>query len=179
MWSIHNDGGTSGAKETAMNTTRFERRALPTFFMAGWVVFFGVIENAQAQPVNPVPPPPPPVFNPATPNTAPTQREVPVSPGLPSALPGSQVRSPSDGSLPSAAARTHRRAVSSATTTSKPAKARGGRHSPRHRHWSRSRVTDGTVGTSYYYYSALGWGYGPYPCVWRRGWDGHWWHACY
>src|ERR1700676_3324830 len=57
MWSIHNDGGTSGAKETAMNTTRFERRSLPTFFMAGWVAFFGVIENAQAQPVNPVPPP--------------------------------------------------------------------------------------------------------------------------
>lgn len=137
--------GKSYSKDTAMHMTRFERMALAKFFVAGWLAFCGVaIEHAQAQIVNPVPPPPPPVFNPSTPYTVPQSPETPVSPGTPSTLP---LSSP-DGNPPSAAARSHRPAVTSATVTSNVAKARGGRHSHRHhrRKSSRGSHTAGTEG---------------------------------
>jgi len=166
-----------------MHTTRFERTVLAKFFVAGWVAFFCVaIEHAQAQLVNPPPPPPPPVFNPSTPYTVPQSPETPVSPGMPRTLPGSEALPPQDGSLPSAAARSHRRAVTSATMTSNVAKARGERHSPRH-HPSRGShgAAVAIVGTmaAPYYYPLLDWSNGPYPsCVWRREWGGYWARIC-
>jgi hypothetical protein len=166
-----------------MQTTRFERMALARVFVAGWVAFFGVaIEQAKAQAVNAPPPPPPPVFNPSTPYTVPQPPETPVSPGLPSALPGSEVVSPSVGSPPSAVARSHRRQVTPATGTSNVAKAHGRRHSARRYHRYRSRGSyagAGQVsGPSYYpfgplSYSPFGYDLGPY-CGWRREWDGYW-----
>ena len=133
----------TGSKETAMQTTRFERVALARFFVAGWVAFFGVA-IAQAQPLSTAPPPPqpPPTFNPSTPYTVPQSPETPVSPGLPSAPSRSEVVSPSGGSPPSAVARTHRQPVT-ATRTSNVAKVREGRHSPRprRRNWSRASHT--------------------------------------
>lgn len=169
-----------------MHTTRFERMTLAKFFVAGWVAFFGVaIEHAQAQFVNPVPPPPPPVFNPSSPNTVPQSPETPVSPGTPSTFPRSEVLSPRDGSPPSTAARSHRRAVTSATVTSKVAKARGRRHRPRHHRWSRSRGSDGRAGAIVFAtvaapskYSPFDRGYGQYPCIRRREWDGYWVRSC-
>ena len=167
-----------------MHTTGFERMALAKVFVAAWVAFFGVaIEHAQAQPVNPVPPPPPPVFNPSSPNTVPQPRETPVSPGMPSALPGSSgAFSPSVGITPSADAHPHRRAVTSTTVRSNVAKARGGRDSHRHHRLSGSRGSDGTAaGPNYYtpsYYFPFGWGHGWYSCVWHREWDGEWFHDC-
>jgi hypothetical protein len=129
-----------------MQTTRFERMALARIFVAGWVAFFSVA-IAQAQPLSTAPPPPqpPPTFNPSTPNTVPQSPETPVSPGLPSALPGSSaVVSPSGGSPPGAVARSHRRPVT-ATATSSVAKTHESRHSPRYhrRNWSRGSQTAG------------------------------------
>ena len=67
-----------------MQLTRFERIMLAKFVVAGWVSFFGgTIKHAQAQIPYPIPPPPPPIFNPSTPYTVPSTRQVPVSPGLP------------------------------------------------------------------------------------------------
>jgi hypothetical protein len=133
-----------GSKENAMQTTRVERMALTRIFLAGWVAFFSlVIEHAQAQFPEPPPPQPSPTFNPSTPYTVPQSRETPVSPGLPSALPRSEVVSPSGGSPPSAVARSHRRPVT-ATETANVAKMRQSRHSPR-RHpqsWSQSQTVD-------------------------------------
>ena len=170
---------TIGSKETAMHMTRFERMALARFFVVGWVAFFGVaIENAQAQPVNPVPPPPAPVFNPSTPNTVPQSRETPVSPGTSSTLPKSEALSPSNGSPPRAVARSHRR---SATTTPNVAKARS-RHSPRHHRRNLSRGSDGAVGmvssSAPDYRPPLGYEHGLL-CVWRQEWDGYWAPACF
>lgn len=80
--------------------------ALAMFFVAGWVVFIGgAVKPAQAQFVNPIPPPPPPVFNPSSPYAVPNARGVPVSPGLPSNLPNSEIgpnRSRLGGELPPA-----------------------------------------------------------------------------
>src|SRR5580704_14649946 len=62
------------------------------FFVAGCAAGFGAcvtVECGHTQFVNPVPPPPPPVFNPSSPYTIPQTRETPVSPNLPSTLPGS------------------------------------------------------------------------------------------
>lgn len=73
------------------------------------------------------PPPPPPTFNPVTPYTVPQSPDTPASPGLPSAVPESEVVSPSIERPPSAPARSHRRRVISATATSNVAKAHGGR----------------------------------------------------
>jgi hypothetical protein len=83
-----------------MRATRFERTALTSFFVAGWVIFFSAaIAHAQPLYANPPPPQPPPTFNPSTPYTVPQSPETPVSPGLPSAPPGSSaVVSPSVGS---------------------------------------------------------------------------------
>ena len=131
----------TGSKETAMQTTRFKRMALARFFVAGWVAFFGVA-TAHAQPLSTTPPPPqpPPTFNPSTPSIVPQSPETPVSPGLPSASPGSSaVAPPSGGSPPGAAARTHRQPVT-ATRTSNVAKTHESRHSarPHRRNWSRA-----------------------------------------
>ena len=138
-----------GSKETAMQTTRFDRMALARIFVAGWVAFFSLaIEHAQAHFPNPPPPQPPPTFNPSTPYTVPQSPETPVSPGLPSALPrSSEVVSPSGGSPPSAVARSHRRPVT-ATGTSNVAKTHESRHSPRRhrRNWSRESQTADTEG---------------------------------
>ena len=130
----------TGSKETAMQTTRFERVALARFFVAGWVAIFGAA-IAQAQPLSTAPPPPqpPPTFNPSTPSTVPQAPETPVSPG-PSAIPRSSVVvSPSGGSPPGAVARTHRQPVT-ATRTTHVAKTHEGRLSPRphRRNWSRA-----------------------------------------
>ena len=133
-----------GSKETAMQTTRFERMALARIFVAGWVAFFSLaIEHAQPHYPEPPPPQPPPTFNPSTPYTVPQSPETPVSPGLPSALPrSSEGVSPSGGSPPGAVARSHRRPVT-ATGTSNVAKTHESRHSPRRhpRNWSRGSQT--------------------------------------
>jgi hypothetical protein len=133
-----------GSKETAMQTTRFERMALARIFVAGWVAFFSVaIGHAQPLYTAPPPPQPPPTFNPSTPYTVPQSPETPVSPGLPSASPGSSAGvSPSVESPPGAVARSHRRPVT-ATRTSNVAKAQEGPHSPgpHRRNWSRASHT--------------------------------------
>ena len=133
--------GYAGSKETAMQMTRFERMALAVFFAAGWLAFCSVaIAHAQPLYANPPPPQPGPTFNPSTPYTVPQSPETPVSPGLPSATPGSSaVVSPSVGIPPGAVARSHRRPVT-ATRTSNAAKTHASRHSPRrhHRNWSRA-----------------------------------------
>ena len=138
-----------GSKETAMQTTRFERMALAKFFVAGWVAFFSVaIAHAQPLYTAPPPPQPPPTFNPSTPHTVPQSPETPVSPGLPSAIPrSSEGVSPSGGSPPGAVARSHRRPVT-ATGTSNAAKTHASRHSPRHppRNWSRRSHTADSEG---------------------------------
>ena len=125
-----------------MQTTRFERMALAVFFVTGWLAFCSVaIAHAQPLYANPPPPQPPPTFNPSTPYTVPQSPETPVSPGLPSASPGSSaVVSPSGGSPPGAVARSHRRPV---TATGTSAKTHESRHSPRrlHRNWSGASQT--------------------------------------
>jgi hypothetical protein len=133
-----------------MQTTRFERMVLARIFLAGWVAFFSLaIEHAQAQFPEPPPPQPPPTFNPSTPYTVPQSPETPVSPRLPSALPRSEVVSPSAGSPPSAVARSHRRPVT-ATGTSNLAKTRESRDRPRphRRNWSRGSQTADSEGLS-------------------------------
>jgi len=131
-----------------MQTTRFERMALAGIFVAGWVAFFSVA-TAHAQPLyaNPPPPQPPPTFNPSTPYTVPQSPEIPVSPGLPSALPRSEVVSPSVESPPGAVARSHRRPVT-ATGTSNVAKTHESRQSPRRhpRNWSQSQTAVSEAG---------------------------------
>jgi hypothetical protein len=121
-----------------MQATRFERMALARIFMAGWVAFFSAAA-AHAQPLyaNPPPPQPPPTFNPSTPYTVPQSPETPVSPGLPNALPRSEVLSPSGGSPPDAVARARPRPVTAAGTSNL-AKTHESRHSPRphRRNWS-------------------------------------------
>jgi hypothetical protein len=133
-----------GSKETAMQTTRFDRMALTKLFVAGWVAFFSAaVAHAQPLYANPPPPQPPPTFNPATPYTVPQSPETRVSPGLPSGAPGSSaVVSPTVGSPPGAVARAHRRPVT-ATGTSNVAKTHASRHSPRRhsRNWSRGSHT--------------------------------------
>ena len=132
-----------GSKETAMQTTRFERMALARFFVAGWVAFSSVaIAHAQPLYTAPPPPQPPPTFNPSTPYTVPQAPETPVSPGSPSALPrSSEGVSPSGGSPPGTVARSHRRPVTP-TETSDVAKKHESRHSPRRypRNWSQSQT---------------------------------------
>ena len=89
--------------------TRFERTALTSFFVAGWVAFFSAA-TAHAQPLYPdrPPPQPPPSFNPSTPYTVPQPPYSPISPGLPNAVPRSAYVSPSMGSPPRAVARSRR-----------------------------------------------------------------------
>jgi hypothetical protein len=104
-----------------MHATRFERMALTSLFVAGWVTFFSAaIAHAQPLYASPPPPQPPPTFNPSTPYTVPQSPETPVAPGVPNAVPRSEVVSPSVGSPRRAVTRSHRRAHE-------------GRRSPRHR----------------------------------------------
>src|ERR1700685_117611 len=142
-------GRYTGSKETAMQTTGFERTALARIFVAGWMVFFSLaIDHAQAQQYpQPPPPQPGPTFNPSTPYTVPQAPETPVSPGLPSALPGSEPVSPSSESPPAAVAHSPRQPVT-ATATSNVAKTHESRHSPRRhrRTWSQSQTTGSEVG---------------------------------
>jgi len=146
-----------------MHKTKFGRIALAKFFVAGWVALLGgAIEYAQAQFVNPVPPPPPPVFNPSTPYTVPQPRQTPVSPGLPSSPPKSGTLSPSDGSPPTAVARSHRQV------------ARAGGSGPLHRGRSLTRRSNGSAPD---YRLPLDYS-GPY-CFWQRYWDGYWEPACF
>jgi hypothetical protein len=150
-----------GSKETAMQTTRFERMALAKFFVAGWLAFFSLgIEHSQAQFPEPPPPQPPPTFNPSTPYTVPQSPETPVSPGLPSAPPRSGAVSPSGP--PSAVARSHRQPVT-ATGTSNVAKTHESRHSPQphRRNWSRGSQTADSEGlwtTVRFTVESNGWG---------------------
>lgn len=137
-----------GSQETAMQTTRFRRMALARIFAAGWLAFFSLaIEHAQAQFPEPPPPQPGPTFNPSTPYTVPQSPETPVSPGLPSALPRSEVVSPSGGDPPGAVAPSHRQPVT-ATRTAKVAKTHESRLSPRphRRNWSRASHTSDSEG---------------------------------
>jgi hypothetical protein len=142
-------GRCTGSKETAMQTTGFERTALARIFVAGWMVFFSLtIDHAQAQQYpEPPPPQPGPTFNPSTPYIVPQAPETPVSPGLPSALPRSEVVSPPGESPPAAVAHSQQRPVT-ATATSNVAKTHESRHSPRrHRlNWSQSQTTGTEVG---------------------------------
>jgi hypothetical protein len=176
-----------------MHRTGFERMAVTKFLAAGWVFFFTLsLVPAQAQFVNPVPPPPPPVFNPSSPNTVAPPGETPVAPTLPSASPsGSELPSPSVVSPPiqpippTTATQSQPSTAPSEAAPSKVAKARAARHHPSHYRFSRSRrvvvaagpVILGPVAAPYYY-SLLGWGIGPYPCGWRREWDGYWVRDC-
>jgi hypothetical protein len=121
----------------------------------------------------------------------PQSPETPVSPGTPSTLPGHQVLTPQGESLPSAAVRSHRRAVTSTAVTSKVAKVRGGRHSPRRHRLSRSRGGDGATGAMVsrapavrcpcyfppYARSNYQLQYAPV-CSWHREWDGQWFKDC-
>jgi hypothetical protein len=129
-----------GAKETAMQMTRFERMAPARIFVVGWVAFFGAaVAHAQPLYANPPPPQPPPTFNPSTPYTVPQAPETPVSPGLPSALPrSSEGVSPSSGSPPGAVARSHRRPAT-VTKASNAAKTHESGYSPRRYPRSRSQ----------------------------------------
>ena len=67
-----------------MQATRFERKALTSFFVAGWMVFFSAA-IAHAQLHGRPPPQPKPTFNPSTPYTVPQSPQTRVSPGLPNA----------------------------------------------------------------------------------------------
>ena len=141
-------GRCTGSKETAMQTTRFERMTLARIFVAGWVAFFSAaVAHAQPLYANPPPPQPGPTFNPSTPYTVPQAPETPVSPGLPSALPRSEVVSPPGESPPAAVAHSQRRPVTG-TATSNVTKTHEGRYSPRrHRlNWSQSQTTGTEVG---------------------------------
>lgn len=169
-----------------MPATRLERTALATFFVAGWVACFGIaIDPAQAQFVNPPPPPPPPVFNPSVPNTVPQAPEAPVSPGLPSALPGSNsnVVLPPDDTLPSTVARSHR-AATPKTAASGAATVHAGRHHAGHHRLSRSRESYATMAYGPverpYYVSPFGWGFNSpvRSCAWEQHWDGYWAPTC-
>ena len=166
-----------------MQRTKFERMALATFFLTGWLIGVGgAIEHAQAQTVNPVPPPPPPVFNPIPPNTTVPQPSVaPVSPGTPSTLPGSEAVSPSEETVPSTATRSHERAVTSTPETPSVAQKRTGRHVSTRHHWRRESYA-GTAVRCPCYFPPYAWGdypldYGP-ACVWHREWDGRWFNHC-
>ena len=137
-----------GSKETAMQTTRFERMVLAGIFVAGWLAFFSLaVETAQAQFPEPPPPQPPPTFNPSTPYTVPQPLATPVSPGLPRAFPSSSEGISPSGGPPSAVAHAHRPPVT-ATRTSSVAKTHESRHSPRRhpRSWSRGSHTADSEG---------------------------------
>ena len=136
-----------------MPTRRFERIALVQLLVGGCAVVFGLIEHAQAQPVNIPHAPPPPVFNPSSPNTVPQPSYTPLSPATPSTVPGSEVTSPVNEGRPRTAARSHRRA-SVATAGS-----------------VYYRAGPIVIGPPPVAYSGFGYGYG---CAWRRAWDGYW-----
>jgi hypothetical protein len=170
-----------------MPATKLKWMAPATCFVAGWVACFGIaIDSAQAQFVNPPPPPPPPVFNPSVPNTVPQAPEAPVSPGLPSALPGSNsnVVLPPDDTLPSTVARSHPQTATPKTAASGGATGHGHRHGAKHHRLTRSHDSYATMAYAPawrpYYVSPFGWGFDSpvRSCVWLRHWDGYWAPTC-
>jgi hypothetical protein len=147
-----------GSKETAMPTRRFERKTLAQLLVGGCAVVFGLIEHAQAQPVNIPHAPPPPVVNPSSPNTVPQPSYTPPTPSTrsttPSTVPSDKVTSPvNEGRTAYSRARSHRRA-STATAGS-----------------VYYRAGPIVIGPPPVAYSYIGYGY---PCAWQRSWDGYW-----
>jgi hypothetical protein len=123
-----------GSKETAMLTRGFDRIALAQC-LAGALVL-GLIEHAQAQPVNPPTPQPSPSFNPSSPNTVPQPSYRPITPTTPSitpttpsAPPSSDVTPPANEERPSTTARSEQPPVAK-------------RHTVRHHHHYRGRYID-------------------------------------
>jgi hypothetical protein len=101
------DSRTSGSKETAMPTRRFERIALAQILASGCAIAFSafiLIELAQAQPgyVPPPPPLPPPTLNPSNPGTVPQPSYKPITPSTPSTTPSTQSTVPSVEAAPRA-----------------------------------------------------------------------------
>jgi hypothetical protein len=150
-----------------MPTRRFERITLAHLLLGGFAVVFGLIEHAQAQPVNIPHAPPPPVVNPSSPNTVPQPSYTPptpstrsttpstrsITPLTPSTVPSGEVTSPAnEGPTAYRHARSHRRA--SATTGS-----------------VNYRAGPIVIGPPPVAYSYIGYGY---PCAWQRSWDGYW-----
>jgi hypothetical protein len=74
-----------GSKAIAMRMERARILVAGCAAVFGWCV---AIEHAPAQPLIPLAPPQPPIFNPSSPNIVPQTSEAPVSPNVPSALPG-------------------------------------------------------------------------------------------
>jgi len=94
-----------------MRVTSTRYVAIVCVLLAAAAVLFGpaIERDAVAQPMPPPPPllmpqpmPAPPIFNPSTPYTAPTGREVPVSPGLPGSPGGFHGGAALGAELPSA-----------------------------------------------------------------------------
>ena len=107
-----------GSKETAMPTRRFERIILAQLLVGGCAVVFGLIEHAQAQPVNIPHAPPPPVVNPSSPNivpqpsyTPPTPSTRSTTPSTPTTVPSGEVRSPAREEPSSTTTRSERTSV--------------------------------------------------------------------
>ena len=161
-----------------MPMRRFKRITPAQLLMGGCVVVFGLIEHAQAQPVNIPHAPPPPVVNPSSPNTVPQPSYTSPTPSTRSTttstrsiVPSGEVTSPAnERSTAYSRARSHRRAsAASAAAYSRPR--------------SRGRASAATTGSVYYRagpiilgpppvaYSYIGYGY---PCAWQRSWDGYW-----
>jgi len=133
-----------------MLTRRSERIALAQFLIGALVL--GVIEHAQAQPVNPPTPRPSPTFNPSSPNVVPQPSYRPASPATRSTVSGSEFTSPADEGLPRRAARSHRRATVYGA-------------GPVYR---AGPIVTGPPPVAYSY---IGFGC---PCAWQRSWDGYW-----
>ena len=148
------DSRTSGSKETAMPTRRFERIALAQILLGGCAVVLGLIEFAQAQPgyVPPPTPLPPPVLNPSNPGTVPQPSYRPITPSTPSTVPSSEVTPPANEELPHRTARFHHRRRTSVYGA-------GPVFGPI------------VIGPPPIAYSYVGFGY---PCAWQRSWDGYW-----
>jgi hypothetical protein len=139
-----------GSKETAMLTRGFDRIALAQCLVGALAL--GLIEHAQAQPVNPPTPQPSPTFNPSSPNTVTQPSYRPSSSATRSTVSGSEFTSPADEGLPRRTARSHRGAsVYGAGPVYRPGPI--------------------VIGPPPVAYSHIGFGY---PCAWQRSWDGYW-----
>jgi hypothetical protein len=133
-----------------MLTRRFERIALAQLLMGGCAVVFGLIEHAQAQPVNIPHAPATPTFNPSSPSTVTQPAYRPSSP-IPSSAPDYLAPSPPNGRLPHSA-HSHRRASVAYASV----------------YYRAGPIVIGPPPVAYSYV-----GYG-YPCAWQRSWDGYW-----
>src|SRR5262249_17350986 len=133
---------------------RFEWMA-PAQFLIGALVL-GLIEHAQAQPVNPPTPRPSPTFNPSTPNVVLQPSYRPSSSPARSTVSGSsEFMSPADEGLPRRSPRSHRRASAYGA-------------GPVY------RAGPIVIGPPPVAYSYIGFGY---PCAWQRSWDGYWYRT--